>query len=1764
MGRTRKILSLVLSFSLLFQQIGFAQLAAELNIANYFSRISSNLVQERFRPLHLRYFSYDNLKDNFKVVLDKGDLKNIGDKELQSSTQTLLSYFLVGITLPDSMFWVNLRPDSEDQIIDQYLEKTDVGKIMLAADLQLKKDTSAMTSPATPEGREYWDKLYKKAAELYGYDNVTIPTLTRPWIVPGEIIVRESQDSAYVYKANLKVMLEQDYLKDSATYNFKDSRSRALNEYSSQLIRELIIPKLTKEVNSSKRYAPLRQVYYSLILSRWFKLRFTGKTGTYASLINTKDLTNLISKESWTKTDYFKQYQKSFSEGEYNIQKPVYTPTGQVIRSYFSGGIDVASSAINIQNGFTGKDVPSALLNKTGVLIEGNPYSGIKTSASSAIRTKESTFGNQLGIKLTNFLISDDPRLTQDGKGKKGYGVPKGAAIDGSHALEGNQGYFAPGGKEVFLKGVQTYQEFFNRRQNIRMLRKEGIGGQHTPFEAIYSAFQALGKNRVSIKGEYELGKNYDTSLRSELEAIQAKWRELVLVPSSKSGSTDETMMVFVEMFYVFLKYIAPEVVNGLNGEEFASTVLDTMHSVNFKDGRELPSEELFKNFSLDRVVETCNQRKITVDARQVKEIFGIVLGNMVFETTDRPAKSRLSAFIRNSGLDKILDRKDIPGFIAMFDNVGGRWTDMLHMMPALAYYRLDAERYWQKRYEGVLKVREGQHQANILGNMILDKEIKEIILLVPDYLFWFGKAIEQNFNESIWQEGAPTLIAKKTSYWQSQSQYYENDKHKLVINLSGLSLDKNHFNEEKIAVPSFESLSPQLLADTFAQLFATFYGITRTVGLQLISRALIKAGYSIDDVDLNDLDNKATEIVQQNLYTRQPYVELGKEFLEKDLKDVQAKGEVQNALVGVKEKARKIDIQANAPQLSQVASGKDLLNVVTSAKHLAEAEGRILIAVLYLEGKKFSQLREALYMAGVPWVMQGTADQHISMQHVLSRSEKFLPFFISFTPEETLPGRPAVGFAKGYLHNVSPHYVRDAFGQATYDALTKSQEIRDKSRGVFIRMLDSAQNLNKVKAAFVGAYSASSAVQASSPVKAVVASDDSVFEIPEEFIGVNFGTSGHRGEYGKQLTSGIAAAITQGIIGFVNQVGDFYGKNKVIIIGSDPRAFNKIFQEEEVRVALANDFKVLAFERPMPTPIGSFVIRYANEIFELAENEEIVGTINNTPSHNPRTDGGIKLNPGGEFEGAPSEPKVNGVIQNIANGIIEDGKGIARLPDSIDFSKYSNYTKIDPQKVFDVYISHVAKLIDFDKIRQAIREKDFTWNVSTMNGAAGWWMRKAFEAVDKDFFTLFHEEPLADFGALPLGPNTEKIEKQKEYFKDFFAKPSDGKGATDGDGDRFYLADENGHKVNFNVALALVFDYMLNRKNMKGAFLTCVDGTSMFEKIGKVAPRTKIGFKEFQYALRDKNQSVILAGEGGSGGLTLGGHILDKDGIIAQLLFVEMAADAKLRGLKTSDLINELYKKYGYYVMLDTRSIPINSDEKTAAEVKKMVPQILAERYRVGDEIFPGYKIDSIDTTDGLKFFLKEEATGAIHSMLVRPSGTGKEMRDYTEAVSLESFEDGLSIANAIAKNEDGLVNQLIDEAIGKITASSAVQKEAPDKAGGIDFRALPMTIQPMGSFTGLNFKLPQLTQAQLKQINIDAEIQQIKNMVKSGILPSGERIKELIAACSQKGQISAQADNLLFVLADICKLEEENARESSPELREALVIVDSLSNQV
>lgn len=332
-------LCFVLCFCLLFEQTGFAQVSGIVDISGRITAFHNQLIPDKFRPLHLRSLGYDEVLNDFRLVLDKGDIKDPQTQALETTARTLLNYFFIGIALPNDAFWVNLRPDSEDNIIDPELAKTDIGRILLDADVQLKKDLARFTSPDTPEGKEYWEKVYRKAGELLGPDNFEIPTLTRPWIVPGEIVIREAGGSAYIYKATLRVMLEQDHLKGGSALAFEDPRLKALNEYSSQVIRARILPGLAREINVSARYAPLRQVYYSLVLAQWFKSRFRNTGGQFTRLIDSRRLEGLTSRVPWSKMDYFRAYRVSFTQGEYDIQRVVSTSQGRSTRRYSSGGM---------------------------------------------------------------------------------------------------------------------------------------------------------------------------------------------------------------------------------------------------------------------------------------------------------------------------------------------------------------------------------------------------------------------------------------------------------------------------------------------------------------------------------------------------------------------------------------------------------------------------------------------------------------------------------------------------------------------------------------------------------------------------------------------------------------------------------------------------------------------------------------------------------------------------------------------------------------------------------------------------------------------------------------------------------------------------------------------------------------------------------------------------------------------------------------------------------------------------------------------------------------------------------------------------------------------------------------------------------------------------------------------------------------------------------------------------------------------------------
>ena len=90
------------------------------------------------------------------------------------------------------------------------------------------------------------------------------------------------------------------------------------------------------------------------------------------------------------------------------------------------------------------------------------------------------------------------------------------------------------------------------------------------------------------------------------------------------------------------------------------------------------------------------------------------------------------------------------------------------------------------------------------------------------------------------------------------------------------------------------------------------------------------------------------------------------------------------------------------------------------------------------------------------------------------------------------------------------------------------------------------------------------------------------------------------------------------------------------------------------------------------------------------------------------------------------------------------------------------------------------------------------------------------------------------------------------------------------------------------------------------------------------------------------------------------------------------------------------------------------------------------------------------------------------------------------------------------------------------------------------------------------LNFSLPKLVNAESIDLNI--ELAQINQMVNAGILPSEERIAEYLAACCQRQEFASHRKGLINCLINICRLQEEQAIETNPRLKEILVMAESL----
>lgn len=318
-------------------------------------------LSQKFDATVLKGVKLDPLNPLQLEFLVEPGSRSLTQEELRDESAKLLRYFLAALTVPESDLWVNLSPYEQNRIIPEAFSQTEMGRDMLAQDHVLKQLAASLTNPETELGKKYWARVDRLASgDIHStqedHDPRNVQTtisnlLAKVWIVPQKALVYENLKSgtAFILESKLQVMLEEDYAALQKTLDSNGSMVEKNNvqpptsnvpSSASQILREIILPELSKEINENKNFSQLRQIYHSYILANWYKQKVKNSIlNQVYSDQNKVAGVDFVDPEE--KQKIYTRYVQAFKSGAYNLIREEVDPVTEEIipRKYFSGGI---------------------------------------------------------------------------------------------------------------------------------------------------------------------------------------------------------------------------------------------------------------------------------------------------------------------------------------------------------------------------------------------------------------------------------------------------------------------------------------------------------------------------------------------------------------------------------------------------------------------------------------------------------------------------------------------------------------------------------------------------------------------------------------------------------------------------------------------------------------------------------------------------------------------------------------------------------------------------------------------------------------------------------------------------------------------------------------------------------------------------------------------------------------------------------------------------------------------------------------------------------------------------------------------------------------------------------------------------------------------------------------------------------------------------------------------------------------------------------
>lgn len=450
----------------------------------------------------------------------------------------------------------------------------------------------------------------------------------------------------------------------------------------------------------------------------------------------------------------------------------------------------------------------------------------------------------------------------------------------------------------------------------------------------------------------------------------------------------------------------------------------------------------------------------------------------------------------------------------------------------------------------------------------------------------------------------------------------------------------------------------------------------------------------------------------------------------------------------------------------------------------------------------------------------------------------------------------------------------------------------------------------------------------------------------------IKFGTDGWRAIIGEDFISENVEIVTNAIGKYVV---DEFGLDKKVLVGYDPRNKAKAFATQCADLLACAGFEVFLSDGVLPTP----VLAYGAKIMNAC-------AIMFTASHNPPEYLGMKFIP--DYAGPATGEITDKIVANLGKRSKPMGTGVVHL---IDFK---------PK-----YFEHLKELIDFGAIKKGT-DSGIKIIFDGLYCATIGYFDKFLEEFSIPYVAIHMQHDPNFGGGMP--------EPKPKYLKELIEEVKNTANAVgmanDGDGDRFGAINENGEYVTPNEIIAILLMYLKNNKKMQGCLVKTVGASLLLDKVaqklGVEVVETAVGFKHVGEAMREFNP--IIGGEE-SGGLSIQGHIPEKDGILANLLILE-AMSVKEKSLL--ELQKELYDFAGAKFYNELVNLKLENQEQVKTALEK------AKNTQTVNEL----KVIKIDLKDGVKLYLEDNSSW----ILIRPSGTEPLLRIYFESDSLEKIE--------------------------------------------------------------------------------------------------------------------------------------------------------------